>query len=141
MTIIDGTNLRLGRLASSVAKRALRGEEIIILNTEKCVITGKKRSVIKDKRDMRQIGSRYKGPFLPKRADRIVKRAIRGMLPYKKKRGREAMGRIRTYIGIPEEFKDQLKDLETLENAELGAVMKKNYITVETLSKEAGYIL
>ena len=134
MTIIDGTNLRLGRLASSVAKRALRGEEIIILNTEKCVITGKKRSVIKDKRDMRQIGSRYKGPFLPKRADRIVKRAIRGMLPYKKKRGREAMGRIRT-------FKDQLKDLETLENAELGAVMKKNYITVETLSKEAGYIL
>ncbi|MAF89003.1 MAG: 50S ribosomal protein L13 [archaeon] len=139
MTIIDGKNLKLGRLASNVAKRALEGEEIIIINSEKCVVTGNKKSVIKDKREMRQIGTRYKGPFLPKRADRIVKRAIRGMLPYKRKRGREAMARIRTHIGIPEEFVEQAKNAETVEEADLGVVLKKNYITIERLSREEGY--
>jgi len=40
--IIDATNLIAGRLATFVAKKALLGEEIEIVNSEKAVLTGKK---------------------------------------------------------------------------------------------------
>ena len=36
---VDGTNLRLGRMATVVAKKALNGEEIKIFNSEKVAVT------------------------------------------------------------------------------------------------------
>ena len=47
MKIIDGTNAVLGRLASYVAKKVLKGEEVIILNCEHILITGNKKSIRK----------------------------------------------------------------------------------------------
>jgi len=43
---------------------------------------------------------------LPKRevSDRILRRSVRGMLPWKSIRGKEAYARVRAYTGIPEEF-------------------------------------
>jgi len=41
------------------------------------------------------------GPYYPKRPDRIFKRAIRGMLPYKTEDGREALSNVRVYVGTP----------------------------------------
>lgn len=41
------------------------------------------------------------GPYYPKRPDRIFKRAIRGMLPYKTEDGREALSNVRVYVGNP----------------------------------------
>ena len=40
VTVIDGDGLLLGRLASMVARRAMSGEEIAIVNAEKAVISG-----------------------------------------------------------------------------------------------------
>ena len=48
MKIIDGTGAILGRLASYVAKEALKGEKIIILNCEEILISGNKKSIKKD---------------------------------------------------------------------------------------------
>ena len=45
MKIIDGTDATLGRLASYAAKQALQGEEIVVLNCEKVIITGKRKSI------------------------------------------------------------------------------------------------
>ena len=45
MKIIDGTNAILGRLASYTAKELLKGEEIIIVNCEKIIITGNKKNI------------------------------------------------------------------------------------------------
>ena len=42
MTVIDAKNLILGRMASTVAKRLLDGEEINIINAEKAIISGRK---------------------------------------------------------------------------------------------------
>ena len=48
------------------------------------------------------------GPYIPKRPYGLMKRAIRGMLPdYRVGRGREAWKRIKCYVGIPEEFKNE----------------------------------
>ena len=52
--VIDATNKIAGRLASIVAKLLLIGEEVIILNAEKAVISGKKDRIFrifKEKRD------------------------------------------------------------------------------------------
>ena len=40
--IIDGEGHILGRLASLISKKLLEGEEIVVLNAEKIIITGSK---------------------------------------------------------------------------------------------------
>ena len=108
--VVDGNNATLGRLASFVAKKALLGNEIIIVNCEDVVVSGKPKSIIGEYQIMRKKGgSSLKGPFFPKMPERIVKRTIRGMLSYKQKRGSDALKRILCYNQTPEEFKDVKK--------------------------------
>ena len=92
MTVINAKNLILGRLASSVAKRALLGESIELVNCEQAVITGNKKWLIARYRQRRERGTPTQGPFFPRQPERFVKRTIRGMLPYKKELGRAALG-------------------------------------------------
>ncbi len=135
--IIDASGAILGRLASEVAKRALKGEEIIIINAEKAVISGNKEAVVEKYLHRRQIGNPKKGPFFPKRPDLIVKRAIRGMLPYKRKRGKEALKRIKVFIGVPEELNI---NPEKVERAKKGIEdISSPFIEVLELSKHLGW--
>ncbi len=107
MTIIDADNLVMGRLASIVAKRLLEGDEVTIVNVEKALITGSKRDILDEHHFMRTVGGRRKGPYYPKRADRIFKRTVRGMLPYQQPRGRKALKRLKVHEGIPPKLKDE----------------------------------
>jgi len=109
MKIIDGTNAVLGRLASYVAKELLKGEEIAILNCEKVIITGNKKTTEREFKEKRsRVGSGQKGPKLSRSADRIVKRTIRGMLPnHRFGRGREAWKKIKCYNKVPKEFQNK----------------------------------
>ncbi len=111
--IIDGNNAILGRLASHVAKEALKGHEIIILNCEQVVITGNKKNIedkFKEKRG--RVGSGQQGPKHSRLSEKIVKRAIRGMLPnHRYGRGKEVLKKIKCYVGIPKEFQD-VKDID-----------------------------
>ncbi|MEK6897399.1 MAG: 50S ribosomal protein L13 [Nanoarchaeota archaeon] len=129
MKVINGENAVLGRLASYSAKESLKGEEIVILNCEKVIITGNK-SDIREKFEAkrRRIGSGQKGPKHSRLAHLIVKRAIRGMLSHKSGRGKEALGRIRCYEGVPEEFKDAKKIVGSKEK-------KSKFIHVEEITK------
>jgi len=136
MKVIDATKHKVGRLASYVAQDALKGETIRIVNADKAVFTGTRANILKKFKFKRKVGSRYQGPFYPKRADRIVKRVIRGMLPYKKQRGRAALDRIRAYIGVPEEFAKQ--KAVAVEGAKIGVMEKRLYLTVGELSKQLG---
>jgi large subunit ribosomal protein L13 len=104
ITIIDASGCRVGRLATSVAKRLLNKEEIAIVNSEKAIITGKERQIKPEFKKRREIGSSRKGPFYPRMPHLILKRAIRGMLPYQKPFGRKAYKRLKVYIGVPKEF-------------------------------------
>ena len=108
MKIIDGKNAVLGRLASYVAKEALKGEEIVILNCEQVIITGNRKD-IKERFEAkrRRVGSSQKGPVHSRSAEKIVKRTVRGMLPdHRRGRGKIAFKRIICYIGIPKEFQE-----------------------------------
>jgi len=104
--IINAEGHILGRLCTFVAKKALLGEDVIVVNAEKAVISGNRDVIFRkelEKLKIRNLGNPKKGPFHQKRPDRFVRRSIRGMLPWKKSRGREAFKRVMVYIGIPEE--------------------------------------
>ncbi|VUT27771.1 MAG: 50S ribosomal protein L13 [Candidatus Syntrophoarchaeum sp. GoM_oil] len=103
-TVIDADRLILGRLASITAKRLLDSEVIVIINAEKTVISGRKRRTFLDYLRERERGCKEKGPYFPRMPDQILKRAIRGMLPYKRERGRDALSRLRVCIGVPREY-------------------------------------
>ena len=115
--VVDARDCILGRVASQVAERALDGERIAVVNAERAVITGSEEQLTEKYLDRRSHGS-DRGPHYPKRPDRIFKRSIRGMLPYKRPRGREALENVRVYVGNPYDEAERLDDtsLDRLSN-------------------------
>jgi large subunit ribosomal protein L13 len=134
--IINAKDLILGRLSTHVAKEALLGTKIQIVNCQDAVIVGVK-SVVFSKYKTRQARTTpIKGPFIPKTADRFVKRSIRGMLPYKKERGREAFKRIKCFKAIPESLRD--KELKTFENINIHNTKNINFVKVQDICTQLG---
>lgn len=106
--LADANNTVAGRLASVVAKELLQGEQVIVINAEKAVLSGDRSSLIlqyKERLGIRTLTAPWKGPLHPRHPDRLLRRIIRGMVPWKKDRGRNAMKRLRVYIGAPEGIK------------------------------------
>ena len=136
---IDADNAILGRLSTEVAKYLLEGYAVNILNCEKAVISGKKHSVLREYREMQQIHTHTnprRGPFHPKRPDRLVRRTVRGMLPWKKPKGKQAYHRLLTYIGVPEEFaKSEIIKPKFADASKLDC----KRITIGELCKEFGW--
>ncbi len=107
MIFINAEGNVMGRLASFAAKKALAGETVAIVNAEKAVITGSKQDVMNKlatRHNIRGKGNPEKGPKFSRMPDRVLRRSIRGMLPWKSSRGREAFRRVQVYLGMPEQF-------------------------------------
>ena len=136
VTVIDADGLLLGRMASLVAQRALAGEEIALVNVEKAIVSGSRAHVLANYTHKRERGSREGGPFFPRRPDHIVKRTIRGMLPYKRERGMAAFKRVKTYVGVPMELVGI--ETETLEVAHIDRLSSPKYITIGAISTNLG---
>jgi large subunit ribosomal protein L13 len=106
VVVFDADGLVLGRAATHIAKRLLSEPDsrVVVINAEKALITGSSKSIEALYHLRRTRGSERKGPFYPTRPERIFKRAVRGMLPFKKDRGRQAFKRLKCYNGVPKEF-------------------------------------
>jgi len=127
--LVDAEGLVLGRLASEVAKM-LRGknkpnftphvdcgDNVIVINAEKVVLTGKKMS---DKQYIRHTGypggQRFQNPkdILAKYPERLVEKAVKGMLP-KNKLGRQLFKNLHVVVGADHKYeaqKPQIVDLK-----------------------------
>ncbi|QQG38553.1 MAG: 50S ribosomal protein L13 [Candidatus Woesearchaeota archaeon] len=135
--ILDATDLILGRFATVVAKKALLGEEVFIVNCEKVVVTGSKKDVLGKYKWYREVGGdALKGPFFPRRSDLVVKRTIRGMLPHKQEKGKKAFKRIRCYYGVPKGLEG--KKFETIKEADVSNMQNLKYIYLNEICKELG---
>jgi len=134
MAVIDAKDHIVGRLASVVAKRLLDGEEIVVVNAEKALMTGDRYVLFKEFKWRREVGSSRKGPYYPRRPDRILERAIRGMVPHKKPRGRMILRNLKVYVAVPEEFKD--KKLEKIPDAM--RITTARYLSLGEISKNLG---
>merc|ERR1712154_481208 len=108
--VIDGRGHLLGRLASLVAKTLLQGQRVVLVRCEGINISGnfyrnklkyleylRKRCNVKPSR----------GPFHFRAPGKMFIRVVRGMLPHKTPRGKEAMDRLKTFEGIPPPYDKQ----------------------------------
>ena len=131
--VIDATNMIAGRLASKVAKLALLGEKVVVVNCENAIITGDLKFLIKKFNEKFDIGTPQHGPKWPRRPDTILRRMIRGMLP-KNKRGKEALKRVEVYIQIPEEYQNAEIEKFNLQKNQY----ETKFTTLGELSKHIG---
>ncbi len=113
MIVIDATQTLLGRLASYAAKQAMLGEEIVIVNCSEVMISGTRDQLFARYKQRADRGTHSTGPFFPRLPELIVKRTIRGMVPYKQPKGRAAFARVRCFRGLPPKYeKGKLQTLE-----------------------------
>lgn len=136
VTIINAEGLIVGRMASVVAKKLLNGEKVIIVNSEKAVLSGKKKSRVTEAKEFLEVGSPGRGPLHYRKPDRILRKTIRGMLPFKQQKGKMAYKRLKVFIGVPEDLKG--KQMITFEEAQV-AKLKGPYFTLGELAKEIGW--
>lgn len=139
MFVVDASDQILGRMASVVAKRLLDGESVAIVNPEKAIITGDPDQIYKRYKtrfDLSRAVNPRRGPFFPRTPDRIVSRAVRGMLPWSKARGKEAFRRLRVYRGVPESLQDA--ELHRFAEADMERLARDRYTTVGDLSIALG---
>lgn len=129
--LVDAEGQTLGRLASKVAKilrgknkpsftpHADCGDNVIVINAEKVVLTGKKMS---DKVYIRHTGypggqrERTAAEILAKFPERLVEKAIKGMLP-KSRLGSKLFTNVHVVIGAEhkhEAQKPKVVDLNTI---------------------------
>ena len=134
--IIDGKDLILGRLSTFVAKKALLGEKIDIVNCENIIITGKKKAIFDRYNKKLARGIPSKGPFTYRMPDRFVKRSLRGMLPYKTERGKKAFKNIKCHTGSPEKFNKEKP--QTIETANIKKVPSLDYLRVIDICRKIG---
>ncbi len=135
--VIDATGLIVGRLATRVAKMAMSGEDVKIVNCERAVLSGKQNQILGKWRERKHRTDAFKGPFISILPDRIVRRAIRGMLPHKNaktegSRGSQAFRRIMCYISVPDNLKNQ--KFETVRGAESDKLASE-FMTVGRLAQ------
>ncbi len=130
--VVDARDCIVGRVASNVAERALDGETVAVINAEQAVITGREDAILEKFKDRRRHGS-DRGPMYPKRPDRIFKRSIRGMIPYKTTNGREAFENIRVYVGNPND-----QDGEVLDGTSLDRLSNIKFVSLGDVSETLG---
>jgi large subunit ribosomal protein L13 len=117
MKTVDADGMVMGRLASVVSKMLLSGDAVNVVNAEKSVIIGNPAATISEYKAKRARGDPYHGPFFPKTPERIFKRTVRGMVPYKTPRGKEAFKRLKVFISIPSELSGaEMTKVEGCEN-------------------------
>ncbi|HIH11591.1 TPA: 50S ribosomal protein L13 [Candidatus Woesearchaeota archaeon] len=137
MKIYNGEGMVLGRLATHVAKDALLGEEVVVVNSEKVVISGAKINTFeKELQRLNRRGYPLKSAKRTRIPERFVRRSIRGMLPWKIARGKEAFKRIMCYRGVPDVIKD--KEFITVESASTKKLPNLKYVTILEVCKYMG---
>lgn len=135
--IIDAKNTILGRLSSYVAKQALLGNIVDVINCEECVISGRKHAILKGYIKRLHRKAPGKGPYFYRRPDMFVRRTIRGMLPFKRSRGRNVFRNIKCHVAVPENLKNE--KTTKIENISIERLHSSDYLKVGDICKSIGW--
>lgn len=144
--LVDATDKILGRLCSHIAKKALLGDQIVIINAKNAIISGNKGNIHDNylkRLNVSTATNPRRGPFWPRRPDTLMRQTIKKMLPRKKLRGKEALKRVHVYIeDIPDRFKSRYQKLIPVEipNSDKNRLSYYNkFITLENLCVRIGW--
>lgn len=135
MKIYDAKNQILGRISSVIAKELLKGEKIVVVNSDKAVLSASREHLFEKYKHKYERGDPIHGPFFPKQPENIFRRTVRGMIPWDKEKGRIAYRNLKVFVGIPEEFSG--KNFEKVKNADAQKLRTK-YIFLEEVAQAMG---
>ncbi|MGC8628638.1 MAG: 50S ribosomal protein L13 [Candidatus Micrarchaeia archaeon] len=137
--VVDCSSKIIGRLASKVAKMLLEGNRVTMVNAEKAEISGHENDLVekyKRKVELKDKANPEHSPYVSRRPDLFVKRIVRGMLPFKKAKGKEAYKRLKVYMGVPEAYKN--KQMQEIDAKNKKDVFEKT-MSIAELSRKLGY--
>ncbi len=134
--VVDAEGSILGRLCSQVAKKLLNGEQVVIINAEKAVLSGKRKSKVAEAKQFLEVGAPERGPFHYRRPDRIMLKTVRGMLPMKQVKGQKAIANLKVFMSVPEELKNQ--KTEKFRDAD-SSKLRGPQLTLAELAREIGW--
>lgn len=136
MVVIDADGAVVGRLGARIAKLLLAGQQVEIINAEKAVMLGSL-SAAKEhylsRRGQKDKRSPENSPHWPRAPHLLLRRIMRGMLPWSSQRGRDAYHRLRVTVGSPSNAGKPVKLKEAASDS------KHGYFTLEELCRELGY--
>ncbi|EZA50841.1 hypothetical protein DMN91_001764 [Ooceraea biroi] len=140
--LIDARGHLLGRLAAIVAKTILQGNNVTVVRAEQLNISG---NIFRNKlKYMSFLRKRCnvnpaRGPFHFRAPSKIFWKTVRGMIPHKTQRGKDALSRLKVYEGVPPPY-DRRKRL-VVPGAMRVMCLKpgRKYCHVGRLSHEVGW--
>ena len=140
--LIDGKDAIMGRLASIVAKLALLGNHVLVINAKDIVISGHQQSIfdhyIQKKNIKTRTNPRVYGPFFYRTPDKLFRRTVRGMVPRKSARGSDAYARV--HVTIAGFDKEKYPKVVPYTVPNIGkARLSHSYITLATLANRFGW--
>jgi len=109
--VVDCRGHLQGRLASVVAKELLAGQKVVLVRAEAIEISGaiwRNRIKVSQFMKKRTATNPKRGPIHAHAPARMLFRVIRGMIPHKTQRGKEALLRLKVFEGIPHPY-DRMK--------------------------------
>jgi large subunit ribosomal protein L13 len=134
MVTIDASGAVVGRLGARVAKLLLANQQVEIINADKAVMAGSL-SAAKEKylsrRHQKNKRTPEDSPVWPRVPHLLLRRIVRGMLPHKSRRGRDAYHRLKVVMGAPAGAKAQ-------KIPEASADKKRVTYTLQELCSELG---
>ncbi|MGC8671406.1 MAG: 50S ribosomal protein L13 [Candidatus Micrarchaeia archaeon] len=140
--VIDCNSKILGRLASSAAKMLLKGDSVVLVNAEKAVVSGHIADLVenyKKKIELTDKANPEHSPYISRRPDLFVKRTVRGMLPFKKAKGKEAYRRLKVYMGVPEQYKAKAEGEAAKIKVKTIKEVAEKTVTIAELMEKLGY--
>jgi large subunit ribosomal protein L13 len=138
--IVDASNCIAGRICSNVSKLLIQGNRVVIINSERAMLSGNRYKTIEDYKKYLEVGSvtnPIHGPYHPRRPDRILTKMVRGMISRRKSSGILAFKRLRVYIGMPTELQSS-KEIKIFDDAKI-TKSESYYITIGDIAKQIGW--
>ena len=104
MVVIDAEGAIIGRLGARVAKLLLAGQQVEIINADKALMSGSltsSKEKFMSRRSQKNKRNPDESPKWPRVPNMLLRRMIRGMLPFWSQRGRDAYKRLHVTVGTP----------------------------------------
>ncbi|THD22758.1 Ribosomal protein rpl13a [Fasciola hepatica] len=140
--IIDAKDHLLGRLASTVAKTLLQGQKIVVVRCESINISGcfyRNKMKYLDFLRKRMSTNPSRGPYHFRAPAKIFWRTVRGMLPHKLQRGKDALGRLKVFEGVPPPYDKKKRMVVPSALRVMRLKQRRKFCVLSRLSHEVGW--
>lgn len=135
--IVDVKGLVAGRVASKIAKAVIKGEKVMIINSEEAVIVGNPVSIMERynvRTHVKVLSNPHFGPKYERIPSKMLRRMIRGMLPNKPRAVERYIKMVTVYNKTPKILpKEEIKQFEELKCNE-----RHSSLTLGEIAKSLG---